>query len=155
MSTLNNKKNKNFGCSPENVVSDAMDIAARIKKARETLGLTQVKFAQILGVTNSYISEIEKGKNISGNLTRQLADKLNISPNWLLLGREPMLLDENPSPAAGQQAEKHDLDMERLIYYCTISPYVKHSLLSFMFKLLINDRDTIEDDIKNNRQRKE
>lgn len=75
----------------------------RVKEIRITLGLTMEKFGQLLGVTKSGISNVEKGNR---NLTPQMCklicsipwqpgNKL-VSEKWLLTGEGEMFLSTNP-----------------------------------------------------------
>ncbi|AOS69314.1 helix-turn-helix transcriptional regulator [Bacillus subtilis] len=51
-----------------------------IKEKRKKAKLTQKKLADMLGVSDSYISKIEKGKSLpSLKFLNNLADKLNVS----------------------------------------------------------------------------
>lgn len=57
----------------------------KLKKARETLGLTQEKVAEYLGLGPRYISDIERNKT-KGSIDTliKLCNIYNISPNDLL-----------------------------------------------------------------------
>lgn len=56
-----------------------------VRAQRERLGLSQRDLATRIGVTNGYISRIEKGdyQNVSQRILRQLADSLNVEPEDL------------------------------------------------------------------------
>jgi transcriptional regulator with XRE-family HTH domain len=61
-----------------------MNLGDRIKKVRQDLGLTQTEFAQKLGVTQSYISALEKGKEIpSDTLLNLIASLSYVKEEWL------------------------------------------------------------------------
>lgn len=66
----------------------------RIKKIRKEIKLTQIEFAEICGVTQRYISEIESGKQktISAEVFYKITKKFNINPDWLLTGEGDMFL---------------------------------------------------------------
>lgn len=65
----------------------ATEINKRVKQVRERVGLTQKEFAAQIGVSRSFLSEIEAGKvkpsveTLIGVVTR-----FQIDPHWLLIG---------------------------------------------------------------------
>lgn len=67
-----------------------MDIAQRIKKAREKVGLTQVDLAHAVGVKQQSIQKIEAGKTRQPRNIDKLAEVLQVRVAWLLSGEEPM-----------------------------------------------------------------
>ncbi|MBN2652000.1 MAG: helix-turn-helix domain-containing protein [Spirochaetales bacterium] len=67
----------------------------RFKEIRKVLNLSQIKIAEKLEIASSVIGDIERGtKEPSRALILALASKININPNWVLLGIEPMFLDQ-------------------------------------------------------------
>lgn len=70
-------------------------ICLRVKIIRKEWGLSQVEFAKRLGVTNSHISGIEKGKTVpSDALIKLICKEYKISENWLKNGIEPMMQED-------------------------------------------------------------
>jgi len=74
------------------------DISARIKQVRKDNGLNQTALAELVGVSRSYLSEVESGKikvnvNILVGVAKHLPD---VDMRWVLLG------ESSPMP---QQAE--------------------------------------------------
>ena len=69
-------------------------IGERFKKIIKILGLTNVEFAESLGLTKAAVSEIIHGrvKKPSGPLLELLKIKFNINPTWLLTGEGDMFL---------------------------------------------------------------
>lgn len=142
----------------ENNKKTTPDSALRLKKARETLKLTQVKFSQPLDFKNSYISEMEAGdRNISKNVLIKLANVYNLNPTWILLGTGNMFLNEKHIDLQNQEINLDQLEpaLKKLNWYCLNSPFVKHSVLGFFLRLLRKDKDIIEDDIKINQSCKQ
>ena len=71
----------------EEFIKDRLDTAARIRQIRETAGLTQEAFAEILGISLSGYKKIENAENqISLNGLRKLHRKLQVSTDYILLG---------------------------------------------------------------------
>ena len=70
-----------------------MNIGKRIKKLRESLGLTQEEFGLKAGLSSGAICEIEKGirghkKGVGSNAIIRICKEFNINPAWLLWGKE-------------------------------------------------------------------
>lgn len=73
---MNNKKNINIV------------IGGRIKKARETAGLTQDRFAELIGMGTKNVSAIERGAvGISLSALQKICQILSISSDDLLFER--------------------------------------------------------------------
>lgn len=63
-----------------------------IKNKRKNLALTQVEYAEKIGITNVTLSKIEQGEEIGTVVLRKLARFTNVSPKVL---REMMLYEIN------------------------------------------------------------
>lgn len=62
-----------------------MELGARVQEIREDQGLTQTEFAELVGTSQSTISQIEAGeRNPSYNMLRRLASALNVSVGYVL-----------------------------------------------------------------------
>lgn len=69
-----------------------MKIGERIKKVREMTGLSQLVFAEKLGIDRSYISKIEKGnREPSSQLIKLICTTFGINEDWLKNGEGEML----------------------------------------------------------------
>lgn len=62
-------------------------IAHRIKWAREFRGVTQNELADLIGTTQTNISDIERGKNQNPTKIIEIALALQVSPLWVRLGK--------------------------------------------------------------------
>lgn len=74
----------------------------RIRMLRESLGLTQAKFAESLGIGRSSVAKLESGENNPSSQTIQLiCTQFNVNPEWLKDGVDvPMFLpDDDPDDA--------------------------------------------------------
>lgn len=60
---------------------------ARVKQEREAKGISQEKLAQLSGVKQPTISNIESGRNKGSAYVAQLANALSVSAHWLATGR--------------------------------------------------------------------
>ena len=61
----------------------------RIRKAREDMGYTREQFAEKLGVSVSYLAELERGRTgISVKLLFKVCNVLGLSADYILFGAE-------------------------------------------------------------------
>ena len=61
----------------------------RIRKAREDLGYTREKFAELLDVSVSYMAEVERGRTgISVKMLVKICNVLGQSADYVLFGEE-------------------------------------------------------------------
>jgi transcriptional regulator with XRE-family HTH domain len=62
----------------------------RIKEIREKAGLSKLKFAQSLGVSDAKISYLESGRTptIKNEFAQKIAQTYNVDVNWILYGEE-------------------------------------------------------------------
>ena len=66
---------------------DYKEMGKRIKQKRKELNLTQEKLSEILEISPTYISEIERGTGISSLATiTKIANVLNLDLDYLILG---------------------------------------------------------------------
>jgi transcriptional regulator with XRE-family HTH domain len=74
---------------------------SRIKQKREEAGFNQVRFARLIGISQSTLSDIEKGvtKMPSATVLHQIAKHLNVSPAWIMTGKEGQLETLAPAEA--------------------------------------------------------
>ena len=68
---------------------------ARLKQARKVLGLTQAKFAEPIGITHGYVSDLEKGKvqKPSEPVIQAITNSYRLNRNMLLYGEGEMFLE--------------------------------------------------------------
>lgn len=83
-----------------------VELKDRIKYLRESLNYRKSEFADILKISRSYITDIEKGKNknISDKLAELIKLQFNVNPRWLLTGEGEMFVE----PKAKLQKESKD-----------------------------------------------
>lgn len=68
------------------------NVIKRFILARKQLRLTQADLATSLGFKQSYISNIEKGRNeVTSNIVIAMYRLYNISPEWLITGQGNMI----------------------------------------------------------------
>jgi len=71
------------------------NFASKFKQIREKLGLSQKEIADILGVSQKSVSYWEQGRNEpQASIVRTFCNKFGINPNWLLMDKGEMFLNE-------------------------------------------------------------
>jgi phage repressor protein C with HTH and peptisase S24 domain len=77
-------------------------INERLTKVREALGHNPQAFADLLGVSRPYITNIEKGRNkVPMEIASFLIETLNVAPDYIMSGKGSMFLtktEEAPKP---------------------------------------------------------
>ncbi|BCG26057.1 transcriptional regulator [Pseudomonas tohonis] len=68
-----------------------MELKDRIKAARKHANLSQVQLASAAGMTQTSISDLERGKSRATSFATQIATICGVSPRWLAEGRGEML----------------------------------------------------------------
>jgi DNA-binding transcriptional regulator YiaG len=100
--------------------SNYLGIAARMKAAREALGLSQARFSELYGHKLRTYQKNEAGVSEPGVCLAESFVRAGINANWLLTGDGPMLLadlTEYPRarrPAAASQGQSQVIDMTKL-----------------------------------------
>jgi transcriptional regulator with XRE-family HTH domain len=63
------------------------EVGSRLRRIRETRDATQVQLAKLLGVTQSNVSEMERGiRTVTSHLAVKLAKALRVSIDEILIG---------------------------------------------------------------------
>lgn len=85
-------------------------LGKRIKQARKTAGLTQVKLAELLSIAESTLNKYEKGHRTPDSaLLGQMARILKCDPSWLLTGESIIpQVNEFPLPYLPESAVKSE-----------------------------------------------
>jgi len=67
----------------------------RIRQLRQALSLTQGKFADRIGISTSYVAEIELGNKTANDRTlRLISTEFNVDEHWIRTGEGEMYYDE-------------------------------------------------------------
>lgn len=70
-----------------------MNYSERLKTARKQAGLTQADLARQVGIDQTSISNLERGKSQGSSHTVSIAHACGVSPLWLESGEGPMVED--------------------------------------------------------------
>ena len=69
----------------ERLDKELKELGTRIRETRKKCGFTQLTFSEKLGVSPSYMSEIELGKTRMGiDIFMRITETLQVSADWLL-----------------------------------------------------------------------
>lgn len=93
------------------------DIAARLKEAREYLGLSQQEVADALSVPRTAISMIESGQRRVDSLELKALAKLYQRPMTFFTGEEEATLGSNVALLAKQVAKLSEQDRNELLRF--------------------------------------
>lgn len=126
-----------------------VNLGDQIKRIREALNLNQKEFAKKLGLSNSYLCEIEKGNRGPGfKFFIHFAERLNVSLDWLMLGKGSMFFNESTdSPSDNYKVLEQIPQARELIEMLAKSPYARFSILAFSTSFFLNNEETIKKDI--------
>lgn len=80
-------------------------INERVNQVRKQNGLTQQKFAEILGVSQSHLSGVETRRdNPSVPVLKLIATKFGVNEHWLLTGEDSSVVPAVPAQNGKEQA---------------------------------------------------
>jgi len=66
-------------------------IGSRVRLTRNKMNLTQSKFAKRIGISTSYLAEIETGvKSVNTRIIKLVSSEFNIDEHWLQTGEGEM-----------------------------------------------------------------
>lgn len=89
----------------------SIEIGNRIKQIRNSAGLNQRDFAEILETSSGYISGIESGKNMAGgDFLLRLHNKFNVNLHFLLTGID-LNLEQNSSGSEKNQLNEEESEL--------------------------------------------
>jgi len=72
-----------------------MNLSERIKKARKHARLTQSELAELVGIAQTAISQLESGKTLRSTYLVQIAQACSVNSLWLASGEGEMLQPED------------------------------------------------------------
>lgn len=73
-----------------------MNTGERVRSLRKQLGLSQVEFANRIGMTQGYVTNIERGtRDVNDRLIKLISETYSVSEEWLLTGEGDMFQDND------------------------------------------------------------
>lgn len=126
----------------------------RLRDTREEMGMTQMAFAEKMGIVNSHLSAIEAGRSGPGfYFFYQVSQHHKINPVYLLHGVKPIFLDgvleEEPPPPEPPSDEygENTSQIRKMLSYIKRSQVVKFAVLGFFSKFIVENKTVIEEDL--------
>ena len=122
----------------------------RVIEARGKLGLKQKDFAKALGVSASYLSDIELGKTRpSFDFLISCYNKYKLNISWLLVGDGPMFLDRE----SGKKVCEYDFGdqsevMHEMLGMMEKSKYCRNVLVASLLRTYYENETIIKRDLK-------
>jgi len=128
----------------------SQEVGQRIRQMRKDLDIKQKDFAAVIGISVSYLADIESGRTGPGYLFFYQASKeYNINPVYLLLGEGPKFIEIGRR--LGESGE-YSTEVKELLWYINNSPLVKFELLSHFSRFRMENENIIERDIKRHKK---
>jgi transcriptional regulator with XRE-family HTH domain len=126
------------------------NLGIRVKQIRKALHLSQTELADRIGMSRSFISQVEKGGLKCGyDFIFKLSDIFNVNLYYLVHGEGEMFGTENPRPSMdGKEVGEAIETLNQLVWYLERSPLMSHSLLSMATKFLYENEEHIKREIK-------
>jgi transcriptional regulator with XRE-family HTH domain len=123
-----------------------MAFASRVKEIRRSLHLSQKEFAESIGLSPSYFSEVESGKFKPGfDFFVNIVKKYDVNIKYLATGEgEPFL---NNKPGEGYYGEFSDR-IEEMIRYIKKAPLMKFAILEFYTNYIYKNKEAIEGEVE-------
>jgi len=122
------------------------EICIRMKELRKDFCLSQVEFAERLGITNAHISKIEKGKTVpSDALIKLICKEFNVNELWLKKGATPIYNDEieiDTEKSLSSSSEKFN----KLLRTDSVLIRAQAAQLSMLFSEITNIEGVNDDD---------
>jgi transcriptional regulator with XRE-family HTH domain len=91
-----------------------MSVGQRLKDARKARKLTQERLSKMTGVSQSTISDVERGRNASTKELPTLAAALGVSALWIATGRGPRHDSAPVRPLAPQRQINTELMVQAM-----------------------------------------
>ncbi|MGF7218653.1 transcriptional regulator with XRE-family HTH domain [Spirosoma lacussanchae] len=90
-------------------------VRLRLREFRQHLKLNQGEFGALLGLDQTQVSAMEKGKSDLTIKTLYALVKLDCNPMWLLLGQSPVQLSAATNPPATVEVRERAQHVEYII----------------------------------------
>jgi transcriptional regulator with XRE-family HTH domain len=124
-----------------------IDVSKRLLELRRILGIQQKDMAQAIGITPSYLSDIENGNKTNPGFAflHKISIHYQVSLDYLVHGIGDMFLP-------GSDREEQEIkdfkpvfnDIQDLVWLLKRSNYVKNTIMGYAVKFFIENEDTIK-----------
>ena len=130
----------------------------RLRKIRTQLKLTQKDMAELIGVSKSYFSEMEKGKNGPGyEILYNLCTNYQINPQYLFFGTSPQFISNESEGIQSDVVRFEDFgpfsdNVRELLWYMKHSKSLFHAVFANFQEYLIEKKPMIDKQIANSQE---
>ncbi len=137
------------------VSSELIEFGKRVRSIRTELDIVQKDFAVKLGLSGSFLSEIEKGKTKPGyEFFKSIILKIKVNPIYLYTGEGPHFMGkitdketENDDILKIEVTEDKEL-IEKMFWYFNKAPVVKYAVLEFFRKYIFQNKEMLDQDLE-------
>ncbi len=132
-------------------------LGKRLRTIRRSLNLRQIEMSENLGISISYLSDIELAKRKpSPDFFLKLSKKYNVSLDYLFRGIGEMFLLATEKNGQKPFDFNENLDtIDKLTWLMENSPFFKNTVMGFASKLALNEEDTVKASLKKQREARE
>ncbi len=124
------------------------EFGKRVKEIRRHLSIAQKEFALQLGISGSYLSEIESGKIKPGfDFFSKCVNTFKISPLYLLIGDSPIFFDADPKQIPSTFRENSG-KIQEMFWYMEHSDMVRHAMIEYFIRYSLQNKDLIKNELK-------
>lgn len=121
-------------------------IGNRIKKLRNSIGITQKEFSDVVGISHNYLSQIESGsRSPSSSLIYKISKEFGVDQSWLSDGKGELTLNKSHQKSLDRdylkfviQSVEEFLIQENFV----LTPSKKAELIILIYDLFEEDRDS-------------
>ena len=140
------KTDSRLAMNKESTMSDQrlIDFGKRVKEVRESLHLLQKDFASDIGISGSFLSDIEAGKTrASFEFFYHITEKYHVNPIYLLHGKGEMFLGPGLESAVDYGPDSDII--QEMLEHITQIPLIRFAVLEFYQGYLYDKKDLLNE----------
>ena len=132
-----------------------LEFGKRIKLLREELRMKQKEFASGIGISASFISQIEMGhKNPGYDFLYILMSKYHVSLDWLFYGTGEMFVKQEAKRS--EEEERDDISsIDDMIWFLENSNLFNLNVMGFAARFFFENEEHIDKDLAKRRKKRE
>ena len=136
---------------------ELIEFGKRIKEIRKQLPLSQIDFAAAIGISNTFLSEVEKGKFKPGyDFFINTIKKFNINTRYLATGEGDIFFKDRNETKTGTKINygEHSEIIEEMLMYFEQAPVVKFAVLEFYKKYMYEKDHMVKEEVERYKKQK-
>ena len=140
---------------------EQIEFGKRIKEIRKRLHISQKDFAAAIGISNTFLSEVEKGKFKPGyDFFINTIKQFNINTRYLATGEGDLFFksDNDTKKEIKINFGEYSEIIEEMLMYFEQAPVVKLAVLEFYKNYMYKNSHFVKEEVeryKNNKSKKE